>query len=852
MMRCCCLLLFMLAVGRLASAQCGWQPGEGVAGVEGTVEVLFPWDPDGPEGPEEELLVVGGAFTAAGTVDTANIAVWRPSDRSWFALGNGLGYAGITAVLSVAATPDGRLFAGGQFRRDVGAPADYVAMWDGTNWTPVGEGLNSSVHALTVTPDGLLIAGGYFSVPSSSGPTAIAGWNGTNWAALDGGPFSGGTFKHVTALAALPDGSIVAAGKYSDDNLEISADLAMWDGDGWASTGYGGGDVYSLSASASADLVVGSDLGGGSQVHVRSSDGQWAPIRVPFEFGRAYAVRYLGDGSLVGCFAPSSVNYPYHIVMKWNGSAWDPIGPVRRRADAYAIAEMSDGRLVIGGNENLLEQWNTDHWAPLGDGFSHDLYAVVARPGGGAYVGGKFRWVHGHNASGAAAWDTDDWQALGDAMNPGGWVYGLVVDTDGDVAATGPFLDEYHAFFEAIGWWDGSAWTKTAIPHPSALAEKLFMYPDGSLGVIAGHVWRLKDGLWSHESAGISSYARVATAWNGNIVLCGAFSYIDELRVNRIARRSGDSWNALGSGVDLPIFAVLAHSSGDLFVGGQFIVAGEIEANRIARWNGEEWLTLGSGIEEYVVYALAELPNGDVVAGGSFTTAGGVAANNIARWDGSQWHALGDGTNGVVRALAVLEDGSLAVGGDFTHVDGRPSAYFARYVFPGSPPEIATQPADATACMVTPASFTVGAIGEVAYQWQIADSSSTSGWLDLEDGGLELGGQIVGRAEGANAHTLHLDSFASSFATEVRCVVSAQCAETESDSALLSVCRADVDCDGRLDVADFFVFFDAYLACDGSPSGCESGGTDPNFNRDSIVDIMDFLEYLDSYGSGCS
>lgn len=847
----CGLFALLTLFSRPAAAQCGWQPGEGVAGVKGTVERLFPWDPDGPEGPEEELLVVAGRFTAAGTVDTANIAVWRPSDRSWFALGDGLGDAGITAVLCVASTPDGRLFAGGQFTRADGAPADYVAMWDGTQWSPVGEGLNSYVLALAVTPTGLLVAGGSFQVEADGESTAIAAWDGSHWSAVDGGWMSDGNFSGVSDVAILPDGRIAAVGGYYDENQEIGAKIAIWDGSRWNPTGYAGANPFMITVSPSGDLAVGTTAGPGSQVKIRNSQGTWTEIPVPYEFGRAFAVRYLSDGSLIGCFAPSSGHYPYHIVMRWDGSTWNPLGPVRRRAYVYAITEMSDGRLVVGGDENLLEEWSTDRWTSLGNGFSDSVYAAIPRPGGGAYVGGKFRWAHGHNASGVAEWDTEQWRSLGDALNPGGWVFGLVVDSDASVVATGPFLNEHHNTPESIGWWNGTVWSKAPIPHPSTSAEKLFKHPDGAVGVIAGHVWKVRDGIWSHESVGISSHARAATIWNGEVIMCGGFKYIGDVLVNRIARQSGGSWIPLGSGVDLPIYAVLAHSGGDLFVAGDFTMAGEIETKRIARWNGAEWSALGIGIDEYVVRALAELPNGDIIAAGEFTTAGGITANNIARWDGSQWHPLGGGTNGVVRALAVLEDGSLAVGGDFTHVDGKPSAYFARYLFPGSPPAITSQPVDSFACMNAPATFVATAAGDATYQWQIADPLAPEGWSDLADGELEINGATVGFVEGADTGSLTFAPIAATFHTEVRCVVSSQCAEATSDTASLSVCRVDTDCDGLLSDSDFFTFFDAFLACDGSPPGCVSGTTDPDFDRDEVVDIMDFLEYLDSYGTGC-
>jgi hypothetical protein len=56
-----------------AAGQCDWLPGEGISGVDGDVYAMTTWDPDGPGG-QPELLVVGGEFTVAGDVIASNIA----------------------------------------------------------------------------------------------------------------------------------------------------------------------------------------------------------------------------------------------------------------------------------------------------------------------------------------------------------------------------------------------------------------------------------------------------------------------------------------------------------------------------------------------------------------------------------------------------------------------------------------------------------------------------------------------------------------------------------------------------------------------------------------------------------
>ena len=83
-----------------------------------------------------------------------------------------------------------------------------------------------------------------------------------------------------------------------------------------------------------------------------------------------------------------------------------------------------------------------------------------------------------------------------------------------------------------------------------------------------------------------------------------------------------------------------------------------------------------------------------------------------------------------------------------------PSAYFARYLFPGSPPAITSQPVDSFACMNAPATFVATAAGDATYQWQIADPLAPEGWSDLADGELEINGATVGFVEGADTGSL--------------------------------------------------------------------------------------------------
>jgi hypothetical protein len=157
-----------------------------------------------------------------------------------------------------------------------------------------------------------------------------------------------------------------------------------------------------------------------------------------------------------------------------------------------------------------------------------------------------------------------------------------------------------------------------------------------------------------------SVYAIVADG-NGNVYFGGDFTVIGTVSANYVAKWDGNTWSALGSGMNSPVHA-LAVDGTNLYAGGSFTTAGGVSAVRIAKWIGSSWSALGSAMDG-IVWALA-VSGTDIYAGGYFTTAGEVSASFIAKWDGSTWSALGSGMSGYVWALAV--DGTdLYAGGDF-------------------------------------------------------------------------------------------------------------------------------------------------------------------------------------------
>jgi hypothetical protein len=100
---------------------------------------------------------------------------------------------------------------------------------------------------------------------------------------------------------------------------------------------------------------------------------------------------------------------------------------------------------------------------------------------------------------------------------------------------------------------------------------------------------------------------------------------------------SDANWISMG-GANGAVSAAVLDGSGNLYIGGYFTAVGNVIANRVAKWTGTSWMALGSGIggnNNPYVYALA-VSGSDLYAGGRFTTAGGSVANYIAKWNGNK------------------------------------------------------------------------------------------------------------------------------------------------------------------------------------------------------------------------
>jgi hypothetical protein len=216
-------------------------------------------------------------------------------------------------------TPDGddgppgfgpALYAGGYFQTADDEPAMRVAKWDGSQWSPLGSGMDDAVSALVVFDDGTgpaLYAGGFFSMAGGKPVNRVAKWDGSEWSPLGAGL----DFGSVKTLAVYDDGTgpgVYAGGwltfKDFPNGHEVSR-IARWDGSQWLPLGSGvNGDVQDL-------VVLDDGTGNGSVLYV-------------------------------GGWFTSAGGQPANRIAKWDGSEWSPLGSGLTGGGIYALATFAE------------------------------------------------------------------------------------------------------------------------------------------------------------------------------------------------------------------------------------------------------------------------------------------------------------------------------------------------------------------------------------------------------------------------------------------------------------------------------------------------------------------------------
>jgi hypothetical protein len=149
------------------------------------------------------------------------------------------GFPDVDGPVLCAAEFQGSLVIGGQFRRVSGVEVRNIARWDGSGWSPLGDGLEGDVLSLAVY-GGELVASGRFDRSGNRALRGIASWNGAGWSPLGSGLWLETPQLAVGAYALEVSGGLLyAAGDFDRAGGVEAHHVAKWNGSAWSALGGG-------------------------------------------------------------------------------------------------------------------------------------------------------------------------------------------------------------------------------------------------------------------------------------------------------------------------------------------------------------------------------------------------------------------------------------------------------------------------------------------------------------------------------------------------------------------------------------------------------------------------------------
>lgn len=258
-------------------------------------------------------LYVGGQIETAGGQEINHIMRW--DGEQWNVLeaggqvgvGSDISVSGGLSVWAMAVWQD-KLVVAGTFLTAGGQEVNRIALWDGTDWTPltsvdasgeefigIGSGANRVVYALLVRGDDLVV-GGFFENAGHETANAIVKRVGSSWQpyVADDGQIGIGDVRRVYALSEW-QGDLIVGGSFrvlgqAPNNTTVNY-ITRWSGSDWETLSSGG------------------EVGVGG----------------PTTSTRVRVLHQHDDGLFVGGRFDTAGGHAANHIARWDGEEWHPL-----------------------------------------------------------------------------------------------------------------------------------------------------------------------------------------------------------------------------------------------------------------------------------------------------------------------------------------------------------------------------------------------------------------------------------------------------------------------------------------------------------------------------------------------
>ncbi len=535
-------------------------------------------------------VYVGGAFQEAGSESAVSIASWNWTTNEWRGLGGGLRknlFPNATGLTDIG-TFGGNIYVAGHFdfagNSGGEIPVGNIAVFDGSEWSALGDGSVDQVNSMLVTAGGRVYASGRFDPLQNAG--GVAEWTGTEWVQLGWDEYKWPQVTKIVEYRGQPV-AVSGGGAFGATyGTKMTNGVATWDGTEWDGLGAGigefGVDTWFVNAVAEHDGML---YAGG--LFDRAGD--------------------LLTRNLAG----------------YDGDRWDDLGAgLVDGTRIHALASTPSG-LVVGGKFSQIgglstpsiALWDGSSWQAMGDGLTDntifDGVKQLQYTGGTLYAAGSFRASGTVDVRGLARWTGSTWEPVGSGV--------------GQITAMA--TDGTNFYVGAIG-------TQLGVQYDSV--TRRFTTATGNVAHWDGAQWNDLQGVSGGTNAFVTG-VRAMAMQGSDVIVGGDFTQAGTTPAKNIARWNGSAWEAIGEGIDGVVTTILVNGQ-DIYAGGTFTTASGATVDGVAKWDGSSWSSLGSGLYLYLTFAavptvnaLARVSDG-LALGGRFTFAGPTPSHNIAVW----------------------------------------------------------------------------------------------------------------------------------------------------------------------------------------------------------------------------
>ena len=318
---------------------------------------------------------------------------------------------------------------------------------------------------------------------------------------------------------------------------------------------------------------------------LRKGSAGWSAVPAPSPGGQAMLVAVSADSASDAWAVGSDDGGEKNLYLHWNGSAWKQVpGPTPDGSVLTGVTAISPSDALAVGSDTspsgatvtLALRWNGKSWAkqatPDPSSSDSELLGVTATSATSAWAAGFSLDSQSRNETLILHWNGSTWQqASAPAVATFGTrLSGIAARSPSDVWAVGQFYSAADADQPLILHWNGTAWSRAALPGAGSKTEELY----GVTATSPSNAWAVGLGPCIGPSGNCPSKT-LTMHWNGR-----SWKVVNSMSVSDQTDRNS-------------LTGVAATAASNVWAVGDYFPAAEGEPfyQMLQQWNGTSWAT---------------------------------------------------------------------------------------------------------------------------------------------------------------------------------------------------------------------------------------------------------------------